>query len=297
MRRMPCLHASLAACLALAGCAYTTVPPGFVESLAALDPVAFTCCAEPEKFYPEPLVRLTIGVTDAGLGPAVTDAIFGQYEAGTYPGSLSGKPGVQAAVLARLRPFDMVFIADKSYAFGKLIPGRFTHSYIYTGTEADLRALGLWDLPEVAAHHGEIRAGRHILEAVAPVARLGFLSKGLEVDAAAILRPALTPAQRRAAARAAFGSLGTPYDFTFNVDTPARLSCTELIDVAYPQLDLTVRAAYGQKIILPDDVVAQAIRGEGLRVVGYVAGTGAGFEWRNQHSLMADIAAYWGLPR
>jgi hypothetical protein len=223
--------------------------------------------------------------------------MYGPYEATHYPGRLTGKADARDAVLDRLHPFDIILVANKSYPFGNLIPGRFSHVYLYTGSEAEMRAAGLWDLPEVVPHRAEIRAGKRFLEAVTPAARLITPSKGLEVDAAAILHRALTPSERRYAARAAFSSLGLPYDFFFNVDTPQTLSCTELVNKAYPELHLKIRPAYGQHVILPDDVVAQAIRGEGMHVAGYIVGTTSGWEWRGVGSLMADISAYWGLPR
>ena len=106
--------------------------------------------------------------------------------------------------------------------------------------------------------------------------------------------------QRGNARRQAYATLarniGVPYDFAFEVATTDKLACTELVNLAMPGLEFTTREAYGREVIFPDEVVAQAIRGESMRVVGYMVGTDGGFAWRNTQSLMADIAAYWGVP-
>lgn len=300
-QRQPRL-AVLAASLALAACSFPMFDPSLAKDVSQLDPATFTCCADPERFYPERPMKKALQIASRGAGDLGAEAIYGRFERDGYPGRLVGNTAAVAAVMGQLKPFDMVFIANKSYLFGFLIPGYFSHDLMYIGTEAELVAAGLWSLPELRAHRDDIRAGKVFLEATAPVAQLKSPTKALEVDALAILRPELSAAEKRAALRRGLAAIGTPYDYGFDVDTPEALVCTELLDVAYPSLDFTVREAYGRHVIIPDDIVAQAIRGDKMRVIAYIVGdrhkrAGPGFSQRNIPSLMGDISAYWGAPK
>ncbi len=283
------------ASLMLTACARTTVTPGFVDRVAALDPRLFSCCAEPEKFYPEGLIRTAFALAEKN-GPGVAHKMYGGYQASVFPGSLAGNRAAQSALTARLQPLDLVFTGNKSYLWGKIIPGRFSHDLIYLGTEAQLRQAGLWHLPALAPLRDDIRAGRLFVEAVTPVTKTTAAPRVIEADALAILRPTLSPTARREAYAQLAGSIGVPYDYTFEVATTDRLACTELVNLAMPTLRVRTRKAYGRNVIFPDEIVAQAIRGEQIRVIGYMVGTQGGYDWRNTHSLMADIAAYWGVP-
>lgn len=278
----------------LTACGGPQIDDDFLNRIRALEPASFTCCDEPERMIPAPVVALALPLFEV-IGPNFTAWVERERDNKDRDARLAGNPEALEAIVSRLRPFDLVFITHDGATIP--LPGRFRHSYIYLGTEADLRALGLWTLSEVVPYHDRIRAGLTMVEAVAPRARMTRPAWALDVDAATILRPEMTSAQRRFAIAAALGALGTPYDFSFVVGRPGRLMCTGLIQLAYPNLGLTVRKAYGLPTILPDDVVAQAIRGDRMRVAAYVVGTEAGYEFRSIHSLMADLSAVWGLPR
>lgn len=281
--------------LAVAACSHTEIGPGFVETLPTLDPARFTCCADPEKFYPEGFAKAVFSMADE-WGPGVARKMYGRYNEEGFPGRLAGNREVEAALLAQLRPLDLVFTANKSYVWGTLIPGRFTHGEVYLGTEAQLRALGLWDTPGFAGLHDDIRAGRLFAESATPESKTIPAARVLESDAVAILRPHLSGAERGRALAALAGAMGTPYDYTFDLASPDKLACTELINLAMPGLRLGIQEAYGRQVIFPDRVVSQAIRGERMSLVGYMVGKAGGYQWRNTHSLMGDIAAYWGMP-
>ncbi len=172
--------------LFLTACAYTEVGPGFVDKIAAVDPDRFTCCAAPEKFYPEALIALAFEISERA-GPTVAGKMYGGYQENGFPGRLAGNRAAEAAMLAQLRPFDLVFTGNKSYAWGKIIPGRFSHVVVYLGTEEELRAAGLWALPSLAPLRDHIRAGRVFAEAVTPVTDTVAASRVMESDAIAIL--------------------------------------------------------------------------------------------------------------
>lgn len=290
------LASVLAALFTLAACAHTDVGPGFVEEIAKVEPRAFSCCAEPEKFYPDGLIRTAFALAD-DMGTQVAGKMYGGYQQNGFPGKLAGNKAAEAALIAQLQPLDLVFSGNKSYAWGHIIPGRFTHAVVYLGTEAELRAAGIWSRPAFAPLRAPVRAGQLFIEAITPRVGTTTASRVIETDGVVILRPALSGPARARAYDLLARSLGVPYDYTFEVATTDRMACTELINYAMPGLRLSTQPAYGRNVMFPDAAVSQAIRGERMRVIGYMVGTEGGFAWRNTHSLMADIAAYWGIPK
>lgn len=278
--------------LLLAGCSslgLRQVSPRFTGLPADADPAQFTCCYDPER-WPEPLADAALAIAPAALK-------LNPLDDGPIPGALTGNAEAAAHIVATARPLDLLLFANKTYIGGRFVPGRFTHSAIYLGTEPELRALGLWNDPAIRPLHADIRAGRILLEAFRPVVRLIEPQVPFETDSVAILRPALTRAQRREAARRGVSKLGVPFDYYFDDRTPDALACTELIQYAIPWIPFDETIAYGRPAVMPDAMVAQAIRGEGLRLVEHVRGTAdGGFQVEGVRPVMRDIAAFWGPP-
>lgn len=283
--------------LALSACSYAQVDQDFPQEAKRLDAKTFECCFQPEKFYPDPLVRIALTIGNE-VGPMASQAAYGEYEDSEYPGLLTGKAAAQAEVLRVLKPFDILLVSNHSYQIGRLMPGRFSHSVIYLGTEAQLRAVGLWTHPALVPYHDDIRAGKTMIEAAAPNVHLVSPEKTFEVDQVFAMRPALTPALKRKALERMFSVLGQPFNYGLGIDPAGeRFACTGLIFHAMPELGFTLRNVYGTTALMPDDLAAQAIRGERLTPLIYVTGReGEGYDKRSLYSLMVAIAAYWGVP-
>lgn len=281
----------------LGACSYPDIGPTFTKDAKHMDAATFECCFEPEKFYPDPIARLGVALVSA-TGPKAANAAYGEYYEEGFPGLLTGKSDAVDAVNARLQPLDFLVVGSTSYQLARLVPGRFSHSAIYIGTEAELRAAGLWNIPELVPYHDEIRAGKTIIEAVSPAVQLSSTEQVLERDRALLVRPSLTASEKRLAIKRAFSKIGTPFNFTLGLDPNYEtFSCTGFIRYTMPSLNMRERSVYGQRAILPDDVAAQAIRGENMRILGYILGNeGPGFTYRSTYALMVDIAAYWGVP-
>lgn len=286
----------LAGTLALAGCSYAQVTPDFPEAAKGLTAEGFECCWDPEKYYPAPLARLALAVGTA-IGPSASELAYGDYEDTEYPGLLTGKPEAQEAVMRELRPFDILLVLNHSYQIGRLMPGRFSHSLVYVGTEAELRAAGLWQMPALKPFHNDIRAGKTLIEAAYPDVHFISPEKTFEVDQVLAVRPALSAAEQRIALERMLAVMGKPYNFRLGIDpTGESFACTGLLYHAMPELGFTLREVYGQRAVMPDDVAAQAVRGERLRPVIYVAGTQEGYTKRSLWALMVEISSYWGIP-
>lgn len=288
MRRVVTLFAAAL----LAGCStlgLKQVDPEFTGLPADADPKSFTCCHDPER-WPEAIANFSLSIAPTALK-------FNPLDDGDIPGTLTGKQEAFDHIVATARPLDLMLFANKTYIGGRFVPGRFTHSAIYLGTEAELRAIGLWNDPAFRPLQDDIRAGKIILEAFRPVVRLIEPEVILQTDSVAILRPKLDTAKRREAARRGVSRLGAPFDFWFDNRTRDTLACTELIQYAMPWIAFDETVSYGRPAVMPDAMVAQAIRGEGVTFIEHVRGVkDGGFVVEGVRPVMTDIAAFWGPP-
>lgn len=280
--------AALTALGLLAACA-PAVDPNFTGLDPETDPKSFTCCGNPERI-PAPIAKIGFDLSPV-FSPIVSAAPL-------RPGYLTEQPEAWAYLTDRARPLDILLTSGKNWIPGQVITGRFTHSAVYLGTEAQLKALGLWNDPLIVPHHEAIRAGNIIIEGVSTGAKLNDALHIFDTDGALLVRPALASnAARRKAARRLFTRLGVPFDYTFDVTTCGELACTEMVAQSMPQIGFLVRKAYDYTVLMPDDIAAQSIRGENLRVIAYARGTESGWSKGSVQDAMTDIAASWGpLP-
>jgi hypothetical protein len=294
----PRLITLLFATATLAACSFARVDADFPTEAQGMDPATFECCFDPEKFYPSGLAELALSLGNA-LGPTASQLAYGEYEESEYPGRLTGKTEAHAEILRRVRPLDIVLVSNHSYPMGRLMPGRFSHSLVYIGTEAELRAAGLWSHPAIVPYRDQIRAGKLLLEAAWPDVHLMEPRKAFEADQILITRPTtLSAADKWRALDRLFSAMGKPFNFQLGIDpTGERFACTGLLAYGMPGLGFTYRQIYGQTAVMPDDVASQTVRGEGLQFVAYVAGNkGDGYLLRSRYALMVEIASYWGVP-
>ncbi len=281
----PAFLAALAALGLLSACA-PAVDPAFTGITPDTDPKTFTCCANPERI-PAPIAKIGFDLSPA-FSPLVSAAPIRQ-------GYLTAAPDAWSYLLDQARPLDILLTSGKNWIPGQVITGRFTHSAVYLGTEAQLTALGLWNDPLIVPHHDEIRAGNIIIEGVSGGAKLNDAPHIFDTDGALMVRPKLAnTAARRKAVKRLFSRLGVPFDYTFDVSTCGQLACTEMVAQSMPQVGFLVRKAYDYLVLMPDDIAAQSIRGENLRVVAYARGTAEGWTKGSQFDAMQDIAASWG---
>lgn len=244
------------------------------------------CCLSAEA-YPRPLIALADPAAPL-IGRTVGAIVM-------RPGYLES-PEAQAAVQAPLRPLDLLVVSSKGRLSGHALPGTFSHVVIYLGTEAELRALGVWMHPAVVPYHAAIRAGETFIESDSPGVHLSTAETVLETDAAVVLRPQLGGrSHKRQAAVNLFHHIGQRFDFWFDNDTSDQIYCAELALVSMPGLDLPTRMLYGRRSVVPNDVVAQAAVGKGkLKLVRYVRGTRTGWRVASAAQLVADLRAKGG---
>ncbi|MDR0997098.1 MAG: hypothetical protein LBL69_05480 [Zoogloeaceae bacterium] len=176
-------------------------------------------------------------------------------------GKLYDDPPTLQTFTATLQAGDVLLEKTPFRLTDTLIPGHWGHAAIWVGSEAELKALGLWDAPEVVPHQEAIRAGKGVVEALRSGVEMNTAAHFLNVDDLAVLRPAnRSEAERKAAILTALGQVGKAYDFNFNAESADKMFCSKLVYLAYGKLDWPTSRMLGRFTVSPDDIARRALQ-------------------------------------
>lgn len=277
--------APVSAALALMGCAAAPVVSDAPDTARTPSEIVSGCCSGTGDYPP-----WAIELADANVELMRRIGLIQLRR-----GRLERVPRARALVEAALRPGDVVFVHNRNRVSGQLIPGQFTHGAFYVGTEAQLRAAGLWDLPALAPYRDRIAGGNVYLEAVDGGVRLTTGDVVLNTDAVVALRP--QGMERAAALRRGVERMGVPFDMRFDSTDGSELFCAELIGEIYPAAPLprTPVPLPGRETIMIDAIVAEVLSGKlPFALVGYVrADARGGVAALSAADLARDIRAAW----
>ncbi|WP_051534708.1 YiiX/YebB-like N1pC/P60 family cysteine hydrolase [Deefgea rivuli] len=182
----------------------------------------------------------------------------------TRKGKLTRLPASEVQALEnQLKPLDILLEKTPFRLTDKMIPGHYGHVAVWLGSEAELRAMGIWD--EIApAYQAKIRNGGRIVEALRSGVTISSLEQFLNIDDLLVLRESQTPDvdYQHAAILTALAQVGKEYDFNFDVLTHERIVCSELAYVVFPELPWPISKALGRYTISPDNVAQLAVNDE-----------------------------------
>lgn len=174
-------------------------------------------------------------------------------------GKLKHDEAFEALVVSQLQPGDILLEKTPFTLTDKTIPGHFGHAAIYVGTYSQIDALGMQDLPVVKQHLEKLRDGSGVVEALRNGVQLNRLSEFMNIDDFAVLRlKNLSIEQQKNAVKIALSNVGKRYDFNFDVNTTETIVCSELVYIAYPQVDFVTKRVLDSYTISPDDIAMQA---------------------------------------
>ncbi len=174
-------------------------------------------------------------------------------------GKLKNDQTMMQALYAHLQPGDILLEKTPFTLTDKSIPGHFGHAAIYVGTKEQLNEIGVLNEPLVQKNLAKISAGHGVVEALRSGVQLNKLQDFMNVDDVAILRPKnSTLANKIEAVKLALGNIGKKYDFNFDVNTTDTIVCSELVYIAYPQVDFITKNVLGSFAITPDDIALRA---------------------------------------
>ena len=166
----------------------------------------------------------------------------------------------------RLQPGDLLFRHRYGRLSNYVIPGFWTHSAIYLGTEADLRGLGLAVPSEIV---DRLRSGlpedAYVIESINEGVVVSTLQVNMDCDDVVAFRPRLNDEQRVTFLQRTFDYFGCEYDFDFDIATADKLTCIELIwRCAGEMIPLETRQTAGREMFLPNDIVQDFVAESGL---------------------------------
>ncbi len=188
----------------------------------------------------------------------------------------------EQAIAAQMRPLDVLFEKTPFRLTDRFIPGYFGHNAIWSGTEIELKKLGVWDyLPSLYmkavedydytgnSFQSDIRNGSRIIEALRPGVQINSLRHFLDIDDYAVIRArdcdewnkdepfCLSPKLKKEYLIKAFSQIGKDYDFAFDVNTEEKIVCSELLYRTYLDIDFDTSLTVGSYNISPDQVALQ----------------------------------------
>lgn len=242
-------------------------------------------------------MELVLGVGRA-IAPVVTLLAAANNDLTSRHGHLFADTAAEERLSAVLEPLDIILVATRHTIGARVVPGFLTHVALYSGTEAQLRAAGMWNDPLIRPHHAEIRAGARIIETNAAPVTLVSISETLNVDSVVVLRQRdLSAPARQEGLRTAFSYHGTPFDGRFDAESPERVFCTELAYRALPAAGLPLDRIAGRAMIVPDRIAQVALDGAvPLDLVLFLYSDGEALRQGNAALLRATIAANWPAP-
>jgi 1-acyl-sn-glycerol-3-phosphate acyltransferase len=194
-----------------------------------------------------------------------------------------GKSLITPELVERLRPLlqpgDILIERRNWYLSNAFLPGYWPHSALYVGTAEELKATGLDKDLRIQRHlekFSQADSSGHlpaIIEAVSEGVVFSTVEHSIgEADSVAVLRPKLTPAERREVIARAFSHTGKPYDFDFDFFSADKLVCTEVVYRSFNGLvDFPLVEIMGRKTLPALEIVKFWISPDGGPLLEFVA--------------------------
>ena len=193
-----------------------------------------------------------LGVTQV-LGPVLSPVVRNLR---LRPGNLLRTDNFRESLLSKLKPFDILLTRSSPSIVSSSIPSHFTHSLVWIGTDEQLATAGLINHPSFKEHVKHNGDGLYFLESSQQNVHHSTFKRAMHfADEVLIVRDSkLTRTQKIMIYNALKANLGKPYDVSFNIFDKSRLTCLELINDAYPNIDLPLRYTAGRYALIPDDL-------------------------------------------
>jgi hypothetical protein len=183
-------------------------------------------------------------------------------------GKLDNRAEVIARVGQQLQAGDVLLEKTPFRLTDAFIPGHWGHAAVWIGGERELRELGLWEHPVVAAHRSEIRNARLVVEALRSGVEMNTLGHFMNVDDLAVLRHRnLDREGRRRVILQTLRQVGKNYDFNFDAQSADRIVCSELVYHAYGDVPWPTERKLGRVVVSPDNIAQEATAGGRFDVV------------------------------
>ena len=180
--------------------------------------------------------------------------------------------GVRRQIEALLEPGDVLISRHDRALTNLFLPGFWPHAALYIGHEADRDRLGIEvDDDRKARWSGD----RRVLEALKDGVLFRPLEHTLQVDAVAVIRPQLGPAEIAQAISRVAEHEGKLYNFDFDFFRSDRLVCTEVVYRAFDgigPISIPLSERSGRQTLSAEDLLDLAVAGIGFDPVAVFGG-------------------------
>lgn len=203
------------------------------------------------------VVDSIINVFDTITG--TLSSVFGNIAGSIHwrKGFLFGSTTAREITRSNLKPMDILIEKSPFVLTDKFIPGHYGHVAIYLGTEEQLKAINMWDHPSIIPYQEQISAGKTIIEAVRPGVRLNSVEEFLNIDELTIVSKSDildNPNELIESITRAMDQIGKKYDFNFDVSTLDKIVCSELIYIAFGNINWPTQYRFGRATVTPDNI-------------------------------------------
>ncbi|MBH47659.1 MAG: hypothetical protein CME71_05775 [Halobacteriovorax sp.] len=166
-------------------------------------------------------------------------------------------------IKSQLKPLDLLFEKKSFKLTDKTIPGNWGHTAVWLGEEAQLRALGIWDAPELDFFREKIRNGESIFEMRRWGMQFDSIENFLNLDEISITRVSdilnRTKSDLLKVYRLLSEQANKGYDFSFDAMATAKVTCTEIVMLSYGQVNWPMDRVLGRFSITPNNMAEIAL--------------------------------------
>ena len=153
-----------------------------------------------------------------------------------------------------LRPFDLVVLRSPSHLTSKFIPGYFGHAGIWLGNDLTAQLTG-------KASEKMDPEGKAMVEVLRSGVRISSLEEFADGEIFLVIRPKrLSTKLKKSILTNVRKQLSKEYDFNYDIESPEKIMCTELVYLAYDFIDWQIRYVLQRFTLSPDDLVFTAIK-------------------------------------
>ena len=182
---------------------------------------------------------------------------------GLFHGSTNRKQNADI-LKSVLQPFDLVLMKSPHHLTDQFIPGYFGHVGIWLGYDFAAQ------LNKGTSEKDSIK-GKAMAEALRSGVKISTLRDFADGDIFLIIRPQnLTPQLKTGMIENIRKQLNKGYDFSFDIESPESITCTELVFLAYDFVEWETRYTWSRVTISPDDLVLTALNDPMFKIPAFI---------------------------
>jgi len=203
----------------------------------------------------------------------------------------------QKQILAKLRPLDIIFEKKTNKLTDYLIPGYWGHNAVWLGTKEQLIELGIWGAKELEPFREKIESGFSIIEMRRHGAAFSRFHEWIDMDAFASIRVKGLLDKPEKNILKVFSNLneqaGKEYDFGFNVDSAAKVTCSEVVYLSYGDYKWPTKNVLGRATVGPNEIAELIFyKDSPLELIAFVTSDDNDMAEFQRKEVLADLMGF-----